>query len=783
MITITYNGVTLGEHNIFSVNPKVFKAMIAESLQYDTITAEICVWPDDDFPDGWLEITDTSTIVYNDGITTLKFYPKTVEPLDRGIYRLEGVSVLGLLVDQRFPGKLYQGAATGDTVATVIADIMGDYPYTVDAEVGALLCENYLPPCNRREALRQVLYAFGISLMKDSNGDPVFRYSQPDFAWPIGASLNVVGGSIEKNSPVTEVRLIEHSYTPSASVQTEVFFDNTDGVVAVGQKIEFDEPIQESTLQATGTLTIDAHTVNSVTVSGTGTLTGKHYLHVRRLLVEQTNAVGPEKILQVEDAYMVSPLNSFNALKRIASYESKAQIVRKSFYVADYRYIGALVRFADPLEVMRTGLVRAVSSQVSKDTLSDFEIATNWMPDFLGNDFSNFVIIATDLALLAECANRGWPFLNGSTPISLAAIAGAGKPCRIVLFSGMQGGEGGSAGEGGGNSQGGSFTSPNFFEENVGGYQLGLPGEPGAGGPGGPGGPGGGPGRYLEIAIAAATSDPAVFTFGAGGPGGPGGTKVFNAFYGRYDNATLPEEGDPGEDSTLQLSGVTYSTEDGSELGADYINMLTGDVIVPLEGEEGPAGWTGGPGGPSRQYALTDSATYDYSTEGKAPYKGGDGTTWRDYADPSIGSGRYWHVPLAGGSGYGGARGGQPRSLAQAGSVQDNFEIHAIYPSGFGLSTGRADRSVLTGEITEIKGAKGANGVNGTATSGHPAFGGGKGGPGGGGGGGAPAVHGYTRMVDSQGRLVSEYGVGFGGAPGNGGKGQQGGYGFAVVYY
>ena len=73
MITITYNGVTLGEHNIFSINPKVFKAMIAESLQYDTITAEICVWPDDDFPDGWLEITDTSTIIYNDGITTLKF--------------------------------------------------------------------------------------------------------------------------------------------------------------------------------------------------------------------------------------------------------------------------------------------------------------------------------------------------------------------------------------------------------------------------------------------------------------------------------------------------------------------------------------------------------------------------------------------------------------------------------------------------------------------------------------------------------------------------------------
>jgi len=795
MIELTYNGVTLTEHNLFSVKTRTTKAMVAESLEWDTISSEFCVWPDDNFPAGWTDINENSEIVLDvDGEISL-YYPSKVEPVVPEIFALEGISIVGLLAEQQFEGKLY---VTGDTVGDVLADIMGSYSYTVDQDIADLPAEGYLPRSDKREALRQILGPYGISLMKDGNGEPYFTYNQPSTAHQIEDARIEVAGKITRETPATEIQLVEHTFTPSSAAPTETFFDNSSATEdAISEPITFDEPIQVTTLATTGTLTIDSSSINLVVVSGRGTLTGKRYLHSRRLLSASTGVTGRDNVIYIDDMWMVNPINSLYALARFASYKSKSTHFTRSIYTNEYIRSGEMLYLKDPLRNMTRGFVKTCETDYSTDSMSECDIIADWFPDNLGT-FNDYAIVTQDTDIYNYCVANNINVSLADPVSGLLTVSGLeGKPVRIVMFSGMQGGTGGSAGSPGESSQPrwypktygetGDWLNPNNFEA-LAGYYLGYAMNGGKGGKGGQGGAGGKGGKAGRIKTVDVVSCPAymVFAFGAGGNGGDGGRWTRSNNASLTPLAHLPEDGDLGADSTVNVSGTVYTTQGAQDLDDPYFNAITGDLIVPIEGAAGVAGFAGTNGGPSKAYVLDDNPTYDYSAEGKAD--GADGTVGlvgNDLYDSRLG--KYWHYPLLGGVGQGGPSAdsavygvGTGQTLVEVA----NFVDDSVAPNKKAKQMATGKSELVAGQYVYTGGEGGAGGNAHSKNSTRAIFAPGEGGNGGGGGGGAGSVCGWggeDAALFAYNKLF--HGLCLGGLGGRGGRGQKGSNGFAIIYF
>lgn len=687
MIEITYNGQILTEHNLFKVQTDVEKAMVAESLGIDTISIEFCLWGNehkvgfftvDDkqfftadgkaffvqagaLPDSWSEIREDSRIVLNvDGEMSV-FYPKTFAPVDKGIYQLEGVSIMGVLQEQPFEGALYQGALSGDTVGSAIADIMGDYPYTIDPEVEDLTLENYLPRTDKREALRQILFPFGISVMKDANGNAYFKYNQPDEATPIETSRVLIPGPLTRSVPATSVRLIEHSFFASAQVPDEVLFDNTGAVVAAaGQKVQFDEPIQISTLQTTGSLTIDSATVNTVTLSGVGVLTGKKFLHMQRVLQQDTGAAGRENELAITDAWLVNPLNSFNTLRRVASYIAAAETVARDIYTTDYLRAGNLLIFPDTERNQISGYLKRCSTNFSQESLASCEFVSNWRPNYVGNNYNAYLIITAE-----DLVNGTW-----TVPQEMQ-----GAHVLVTLFGGLRGGHSGGKGE----------DSPYMFPRND--IHM-RGGDPGAGGLGGDGGEGAMVYAF-EMDLTEASYSASI---GQGGRGGisPDGEDV---------------AGDLGGDTTLGSA----SSANGTEV-SNYVNLIDGSVYCE-KGNTGEAGAPGGRGGMvgfEYNYTYFMYASFSYRSEdghGFGEYSGGSGAQTNAFK---------WDGKTAGAlapGGGGGAAAGNHGSNANYPEQHRDEHGDLYYTSGAGANGAQA--TLVPAQADFAKGGTGGFGGGG----------------------------------------------------------------------
>ena len=534
MNTIEYAPFTFDDTSIVSGSIASKNALMFDSLEPDELTVEVVSndtgrrklltveeeWYTTVDGRGYVVMTNDirnftygdPVYYYFDGVLKGKYFIRSVERLSINHFRLSAYSVVGLWTSIQHFGGIYSGETAGE----IIADLLQGFSYTISSDVASVPLYGYLPIASIRDNLRQVLFALGASLVKDSNGNPRFKFLENLTPVTLSDDRIFIGGKLNYKTPATDIRVIEHSYYISDYDIEVSLFDNTDGSgTAVNKLVTFDEPCHN--LVANG-LTIVSSGANHAYVTGTGTLVGKKYTHTTNIFTVPTGRSGETNIAEIKSATLVSAANSANVAARVAEYKGSAEEVSYGITLGtDDVKPATLVTFTDPYGDESTGIITRMNVTMSGKPKGDCVIVKGYTPAHFGNNFTTFDLFTSDGTYTATKDGR----------------------IRIVLCQGGQGGAGGSRGNGS------------------------TCGTPSAGGAAGSGGKAG---KVFVTDIDVVTGATFAYTVGEGGAAGIGQTS----------RDTPATEGEEGTHSTFGM----FTSADGASPNEGYVNILTGIVYA-----------------------------------------------------------------------------------------------------------------------------------------------------------------------------------------------------------
>ena len=670
---IRYKGVSYATDDDIKVPSGILyevKALRSDSLEANSLT--VTVFSSDKAIMGFAK--NDKVEYFRDGRRVGVYYLQTVERVGSDAYTLSALSALGRLITMRHVGGIY----TGQTVAEVVPQICGPVEVMIESVYASRKLYGYLPYSNpdtrtgngrsARDNLSQVLFAIGASLGTDENG--VMRVEK---LWD-GVSAAVTADQINEDScstvyetPVSAVEITEHQWVKSGA-DISLF----DGTAEEGTLVTFSEPAYD--LVGNGVTVLESGDNYAILSAGTGTLTGKRYNHLTRIVRRTVTDGVEENVVTVSDATLVSLTNSADVAKRMADYYRHRETIRVDVEPGTER-AGRVVQIFHPwdkkmvqacVESRETVISGILNSQTS--ALVGFKPAQPESAEYLDE---RVVLTGSGEFQIPE----------GTTTI------------HYVMISAGQGGHCGEKGEPSG-------TAPHFTHKNeqwgdtITGYAMGL------GGKGGPGGKGGMGGRIVEGDLDVAQLKSLAYACGKSGKG-----------------AEFSPDDLPGTDGTdTVFHGMTTAGASAPDLG--FTDPITGEQFGGV-GEDGLPGGNGAGRDPSVSEYTDDSVqqyvngTVAYDEDGNAftpgPVAGSDGkVSMTRIASTSTPRSFGWYSSGLGGGPAAGANG-------KAGS------------SGRGLP----------GETTvDVTGGSGADGMTATLTPSEPKRYG-RGGRGGYGGGGA----------------------------------------------
>lgn len=670
---IRYKGVSYATDDDIKVPSGILyevKALRSDSLEANSLT--VTVFSNDKAIMGFAK--NDKVEYFRDGRRVGVYYLQTVERVGSAAYTLSALSALGRLITMRHVGGVY----TGQTVAEVVPQICGPVEVMIESVYASRQLYGYLPYSNpdkekgngrsARDNLSQVLFAIGASLGTDENG--VMRVEK---LWD-GVSATITADQINEDScstvyetPVSAVEITEHQWVKSGA-DISLF----DGTAEEGTLVTFSEPAYD--LVGNGVTVLESGDNYAILSAGTGTLTGKRYNHLTRIVRRTVTDGVEENVVTVSDATLVSLTNSVDVAKRMADYYRHRETIRVDVEPGTER-AGRVVQIFHPwdkkmvqacVESRETVISGILNSQTS--ALVGFKPAQPESAEYLDE---RVVLTGSGEFQIPE----------GTTTIHYVMISA---------------GQGGRCGEKGEDTQSGpkfSWTNP-VFEDRVDGYALAL------GGKGGPGGKGGMGGRIVEGDLDVSQLKSLAYACGKSGKG-----------------AEFSPDDLPGTDGTdTVFHGMTTAGASAPDLG--FTDPITGEQFGGV-GEDGLPGGNGAGRDPSVSEYTDDSVqqyvngTVAYDEDGNAftpgPVAGSDGkVSMTRIASTSTPRSFGWYSSGLGGGPAAGANG-------KAGS------------SGRGLP----------GETTvDVTGGSGADGMTATLTPSEPKRYG-RGGRGGYGGGGA----------------------------------------------
>lgn len=466
----------------------------------------------------------------SDGNLVGKFYTKRILRTGKAYFDILAVSAIGVMDGQQHNGGLY----TGQTFATVAADIIGGgYAFSCTDEVAAIQIYGWLPIASRRANLHQLLFACGVMLDKDSNGDLYFRFPDSETYKSIPDNRIFLGGSVDYMTPATTAEVTEHAWLQLSTDETVTLFDNTDGSgAALSTFVAFQQaPVHD--LQVSGNLTVESSGVNYAVVSGTGTLTGKKYTHVTKVLRKTVEDPGTEKTVSVTEATLVNIANSENVCQRVLSYYSSARTIQADI-VLDRERPGDQISFNNPYNEPEMAFLSSMDVNASSFLRAACELVTGYVPAGGGNNYTQVVVLT---------GTGNYQFPTG-TKMAVAVLISAGD-------GGWSGGKGADA------------TGHKHFDSE---RKAGVGGVAGVAGSGG---------KILSVKLENPTG---IFAYSCGTKG-LGGTQ---------DGTESSVAGTQGTATTFG----PYSSENGQTSATGYVNLFTGEIYA-LPGRDGIAGGDG----------------------------------------------------------------------------------------------------------------------------------------------------------------------------------------------
>lgn len=347
-------------------------ALDESSLSFDTVSVEVCTTTIgaqlSSLPN------NTPIIVYRGGEIKARFVSSGVSRIGPVTYQLTGRSPMGALTGMVHTGGIY----TGQIVKDVVKEICGNIPSLIKSVYAGVKLYGWLPYADgkkrsARDNLAQVLFAIGAYLRTDLNG--VLRIEP---LWDGTASLidvdrSYAGGTVKYDSPISAVTVTEHQYVAGTEVK-----DLFSGTAQNGDIITFSEPMHS--LSATGFTILESGANYAKISAGTGTLTGKAYIHNTRLITQPVTAGAVENIKSVTDATLVSLVNSYAVAKRLADYYRCRETITNDI-VSGHEKPGHMVSVYHPYDKkMVSACIQSLDTTMSATLKSSMEALVGFTP-------------------------------------------------------------------------------------------------------------------------------------------------------------------------------------------------------------------------------------------------------------------------------------------------------------------------------------------------------------------------------------------------------------------
>lgn len=148
------------------------------------------------------------------------YYLKAARRKTTTMWELEAQDAIGALDDQMFDGAAYLSATSAKTIFTNIVN--GAFPIVWDASVTDTTLKGILVRQTKREAMQQVLFAWGVCCRTDGSGNLVV-FVPNNTPTVITEDETYVGASVVTDPIVTKVNVIAHTYAT-----------NTNGDILIG---------------------------------------------------------------------------------------------------------------------------------------------------------------------------------------------------------------------------------------------------------------------------------------------------------------------------------------------------------------------------------------------------------------------------------------------------------------------------------------------------------------------------------------------------------------------
>lgn len=512
------------------------------------------------------------------------YYIESVQRTGKYTYEISANNAIALLEQSSHLGGIY----TGQTVDELVAEIC-TIPYIIQNKFAGIKLYGWLPIATRRANLAQVLFAIGAHAKTDQNGTLRIESLWDGISGSIPPDRVFWGDKVTYESKVTEVSVLEHQYIKGTEEVT--LFE---GTAVAGDVIQFGEPAYD--LAASGFSVQSSGANYAVLSAGTGTLTGKKYVHMTRDVRVPVSEDDVDNVIEVKEATLVSLTNSAAVAQRLAGYYQYIEALDHEVVYGGERP-GDVVAFEHPYGGAAKGTVQNAAITMGGRLVAEEHISIGYVPP----RYETEEILDERVVLTGS---GSWTVPDGVTSVRVVCIGG---------------GEGGQAGFNGKSGTGSSIIVTTKEQTAGGSWSASA----GSGGDGGEAGEGGSGGKVYQETLDVTPGQSIAYQCGAAGPGG----------------ASNGAEGSQGGATTFG----NLTSEQGSASSIGYVDPVTGEEFAK-PGTAGTAGAAGGRGG--------STSGYGEDGEDVPPNTGGAGARYYYYSFTDYDS---HNERTAGGGGGGGA--------------------------------------------------------------------------------------------------------------------------------
>lgn len=270
------------------------------------------------------------SIYRNDQLYGQFFIKSSTSNTNKTLYSLKVNDYISLLEGQTYLGGLYTNKNVGD----LIAEVLGDLPYTLDNTLASKTVSGYLPILDKREALRQI--AFTINAIVDtSRSTGIEIRPTPTTATTTLGADKIYSIETTQENITTKITLETTVLTTKNAETDNIFSEKLNGTTY----IIFDNPMFN--LAITGGTIVDSN-CNYAILQGTGarvTLTGKEYVQAKMQASKTNPYTVTTDIEKVETYTTTLTCDNENILDNLNFVEYK---IKSKFEMGDIK-VGDLV--------------------------------------------------------------------------------------------------------------------------------------------------------------------------------------------------------------------------------------------------------------------------------------------------------------------------------------------------------------------------------------------------------------------------------------------------------